>query len=113
MTTSERAPFKPLFDSSAHRTPHWDDIPAINFSPHGGDGISPTNVTHAIEVRQACPAAYALTHNLPLGIVGSVWLWTRDAPSHRYRGFEPLYRHSWLTWNSCLAHCGGANESSA
>ena len=53
MTTSERAPFKPPFDSSDHRAPHWDDIPAINFSLHGGDGVSPTNVTHAIEVCRA------------------------------------------------------------
>lgn len=53
MSASERAPFKPPFDTSTRRTPRWDDIPAMNFSPRGGNTISPANVTRAIEVRQA------------------------------------------------------------
>jgi len=52
MSASEHAPFRPPFDPPSRRTPRWDDIPAINFSPHGGSAISPTNVTRAIEVRQ-------------------------------------------------------------
>ena len=52
MTASENAPFKPPFDSSTRRTPRWDDIPAINFSTHGGSTISPVNVSRAIEVRR-------------------------------------------------------------
>lgn len=51
MIASEYAPFKLPFDPSARRIPRWDDIPAINFSAHGGNAISPVNVTHAIEVR--------------------------------------------------------------
>jgi len=54
MTASENAPFKPPFDHSTRRTPRWDDIPAINFSMHGGNTISPANVDRAIEVRRAC-----------------------------------------------------------
>jgi hypothetical protein len=46
MTTSQPAPFKFPVD-------FWDDIPAIDFSPRGGNTISPVNVTRAIEVRQA------------------------------------------------------------
>jgi hypothetical protein len=53
MPASERAPFKPPFDPSARRTPRWDEIPAINFSPHGGNTISPANVTRAVEARKA------------------------------------------------------------
>lgn len=53
MTASEDVPFKPNFDPSARRTPRWDDIPAIKFSSHGGNTISPVNVTRAIEVHQA------------------------------------------------------------
>ena len=53
MSASEHAPFTPPFDSPSRRTPRWDDIPAINFSPHGGGStISPASVTRAIEVRQ-------------------------------------------------------------
>ena len=54
MTASENTPFKPPFDhSTTRRTPRWDDIPAINFSMHGGNTISPANVGRAIEVRRA------------------------------------------------------------
>lgn len=53
MSASDRAPLKPPFDPSARRTPRWDDIPALNFSSHGGNTISPANVGRAIEVRQA------------------------------------------------------------
>ena len=53
MLASEREPLKPPFDPSTHQTPGLDQIPAINFSPHGENPISPANVTHAIEVRQA------------------------------------------------------------
>jgi len=53
MIASEYAPYKPPFDPSAHRTPRWDDIPAIQFGAHGGNTISPVNVARAIEVRQA------------------------------------------------------------
>ena len=53
MTSSEHAPLEPPFDPSAHRPAHWDDIPAIKFSSHGGNTISPLNVTRAIQVRQA------------------------------------------------------------
>jgi len=52
MSASEPAPFRPPFDPRPRRTPRWDDIPAINFSPHGGNPISPASVTRAIEVRQ-------------------------------------------------------------
>jgi hypothetical protein len=53
MTASEHVPSKLQFDPFAHRTSRWDDIPAIKFSSHGGNTISPANVTRAIEVRQA------------------------------------------------------------
>ena len=53
MTASENAPFKPPLDPSTRRTPRWDDVPAINFSTHGGSTISPVNVARAIEVRPA------------------------------------------------------------
>lgn len=53
MSASERAPFKPPFGST-RRIPRWDDIPAISFTPHGENAISPADVTRAIEVRQAC-----------------------------------------------------------
>ena len=52
MSASEPAPFRPPFDPRPHRAPRWDDIPAINFSPHGGSPISPASVIRAIEVRQ-------------------------------------------------------------
>ena len=50
MSASEPAPFNPQLGP---RIPRWDDIPAIDFTPHGGNAVSPTNVTDAIEVRQA------------------------------------------------------------
>jgi hypothetical protein len=53
MPATERVPFKPSFDPSTLKTPCWDDIPAINFSPRGGNTISPVNVSRAVEVRQA------------------------------------------------------------
>ena len=53
MTASEHAPFKHQFDPSARRMPSWDNIPALKFSSHGGNTISPANVTRAIEVSQA------------------------------------------------------------
>ncbi|KAF9644148.1 hypothetical protein BDM02DRAFT_3190853 [Thelephora ganbajun] len=49
MTASKQIPFKPTFGPSTHRTPHWYDIPAVNFSPHSESTISPANVTCAIE----------------------------------------------------------------
>jgi len=52
MSASEHTPFRPPFDPRPRRTPRWDDIPAINFTPHGGTPISPTSVSNAIEVRQ-------------------------------------------------------------
>ena len=59
-------------DPSAHRTPQWDNIPAINFSAHGKNTISPINVARAIEVCQALFPAYAPTHDFYLGVVGSI-----------------------------------------
>ena len=53
MTASEHAPFKRAFGPSARQTPQWDGIPTINFSPHGGNMVSPVNVTRAVEVRRA------------------------------------------------------------
>ncbi|KAF9653585.1 hypothetical protein BDM02DRAFT_1589828 [Thelephora ganbajun] len=53
MTTSGPTPFKPPFDPSTGRIPSWDDIPAINFSPHGVNIISPASVTRAIEALSA------------------------------------------------------------
>jgi hypothetical protein len=53
MTASERVLSRPQFNPSTRRTPSsWDDIPAINFSPHGINAISPASVTCAVEVRQ-------------------------------------------------------------
>jgi len=52
MSASEPAPFRPPFEPRPRRTPRWDDIPAIDFSPHAENPISPASVTRAIEVRQ-------------------------------------------------------------
>lgn len=52
MTASERVSFNPPFESSTRRTPRWGDIPVINFNSYGGNAISPTDVTRAIEACQ-------------------------------------------------------------
>jgi hypothetical protein len=106
MTTSEQVPFKPPSD-------FWDDIPAINFSSRGGKTISPVNVTHAIEVRQARSSAYALMHDFSLGAVGNLSPWTRNTPPCHYCDPEPLGRRSGSARTSCLVHRGGTNASSA
>lgn len=52
MSASERAVWPP-FNTPSPRTPRWDDIPTINFGPHGGGSIiSLASVTRAIEVRR-------------------------------------------------------------
>ena len=113
MIASEHSPFEPPFDPSARRTPRWDDVPAINFNTHSGSTISPVNVTRAIEVRRArFHRLYALTHDLPLGVVRGIWSWSRNTPSCHYRGPEPPGGRTGSTWNSCVVHRGGTTASS-
>jgi hypothetical protein len=95
MTASDHVPFEPSFDPSAHRKPRWDDIPAIEFSSHGGNTISPINVTRAIEVRDLVLVASPLTRNWTLGIVSNFWPRTRRSPPYHRRSSESLR-------NSCV-----------
>ena len=112
MSASEQAPLQPLFDPSTRRTPRWDEIPPINFSPHGGNTISPANVTRAIEVCQGRPVVYDLTLGFSLGVVGDLWPWARNAPSRHRRVAEPHRGHAGSPWNSRLVHHSRTTVSS-
>ena len=111
MSASERAPFQP-FDLSTRRTPRWDEIPPINFSPHGGNTISPANVTRAVEVRQCRPIVYDLTPCFSLGVVSDLWPRARNAPSRHCRVAEPHRGHAGSPWKSRLVYHSRTTVSS-
>lgn len=73
MITSQETPFKPPFDPPTCQTPRCDNIPLINFSAHGENPVSPTNVTYAIEVHKLHFNRFCSDMILSLGVVGDLW----------------------------------------